>query len=95
MPLPAPQSLADQPDGRHVLRFIADDVSQALDAARTGLAASTAEVCNLSISTVGHLVEGVLRVRRLNEAGAVSLADQLAAGPGVRSARVEHLWGRS
>ena len=43
----------------------------------------------------GRLVEGVLRVRRCDEAGAVSLADRLAERPGVRSSRVEHVWGRS
>lgn len=95
MPLSSPSDLSANPDARHVLRFTADDVAQALDAARAGLAASTAEVCTLSISTVGRLVEGVLRVRRLDEAGAVSLADRLAERPGVRSSRVEHLWGRS
>lgn len=95
MPLPSPLDLADNPDARHVLRFTADDVAQALDAARLSLAASTAEVCTLSISTVGRLVEGVLRVRRLDEAGAVRLADRLAERPGVRSSRVEHLWGRA
>ena len=95
MPLSSSPSLAANPDARHVLRFTADDVAQALDAARVGLAASTAEVCNLSISTVGRLVEGVLRVRRLDEAGAVRLADRLAERPGVRSSRVEHVWGRS
>lgn len=95
MPLSSPSDLSANPDSRHVLRFTADDVAQALDAARAGLAASTAEVCTLSISTVGRLVEGVLRVRRLDEAGAVSLADRLAERPGVRSSRVEHLWGRS
>jgi hypothetical protein len=95
MPLSSSPDLSDNPDARHVLRFTADDVSAALDAARAGLAASTAEVCTLSISTVGRLVEGVLRVRRLDEAGAVSLADRLAERPGVRSSRVEHLWGLS
>lgn len=95
MPLPSPPDLSDNPDARHVLRFTADDVAQALDAARLSLAASTAEVCTLTLSTVGRLVEGVLRVRRLDEAGAVSLADQLAERPGVRSSRVEHVWGRS
>jgi hypothetical protein len=95
MPQPSSPDLAANPDARHVLRFTADDVAQALDAARAGLAASTAEVCTLSISTVGRLVEGVLRVRRCDEAGAVSLADRLAERPGVRSSRVEHVWGRS
>lgn len=95
MPLTPSPDLSANPDARHVLRFTADDVSAALDAARAGLAASTAEVCTLSISTVGRLVEGVLRVRRLDEAGAVSLADRLAERPGVRSSRVEHLWGLS
>jgi hypothetical protein len=95
MPLPSSSSLDAHPDARHVLRFTADDVAQALDAARAGLAASPAEVCTLTLSTVGRLVEGVLRVRRLDEAGAVSLADRLAARPGVRSSRVEHVWGRS
>jgi hypothetical protein len=93
-PSSSPDLSAD-PDARHVLRFTADDVAQALDAARASLAASPAEVCNLSISAVGRLVEGVLRVRRLDEAGAVSLADRLAERPGVRSSRVEHLWGLS
>lgn len=93
MPQTSSLDLSANPDARHVLRFTADDVSAALDAARAGLAASTAEVCNLSFSTVGRLVEGVLRVRRLDEAGAVSLADRLAERPGVRSSRVEHLWG--
>ena len=65
MPLPSSPALASNPDARHVLRFTADDVAQALDAARASLALSRAEVCNLSISTVGRLVEGVLRVRRL------------------------------
>jgi hypothetical protein len=95
MPLSSPLDLSDNPDARHVLRFTADDVPQALDAARASLAASSAEVCTLSISTVGRLVEGVLRVRRLDEAGAVRLADGLAERPGVRSSRVEHLWGRA
>ncbi|MDP1738968.1 MAG: hypothetical protein Q8L23_16190 [Caulobacter sp.] len=95
MPLSSSLDLSDNPDARHVLRFTADDVAQALDATRASLAASTAEVCNLSISTVGRLVEGVLRVRRLDEAGAVRLADRLAERPGVRSTRVEHLWGLS
>lgn len=93
--MPLSPDLSDNPDARHVLRFTADDVAQALAAAQAGLAASTAEVCTLSISTVGRLVEGVLRVRRLDEAGAVSLADRLAERPGVRSSRVEHLWGRA
>jgi len=83
------------PATRHVLRFAADDVTLALDAVRAGLAACPAEVNNLSISAVGRLVEGVLRIRRLDEAGAVSLANRLAERPGVRSSRVEHLWGLS
>lgn len=95
MPLSSTPDLSAEPDGRHVLRFTADDLAQALDATRASLAASTAEVCTLSISTVGRLVEGVLRVRRLDEAGAVRLADGLAERPGVRSTRVEHLWGPS
>ncbi len=95
MPLSSSLDLSDHPDTRHVLRFTADDVTQALDAARLTLAASPAEVCTLSISTVGRLVEGVLRVRRLDEAGAVRLADRLAERPGVQSSRVEHQWGRS
>jgi hypothetical protein len=95
MPLSSTPDLSADPDARHVLRFTADDVAQALDATRASLAASTAEVCTLSISAVGRLVEGVLRVRRLDEAGAVRLADRLAERPGVRSTRVEHLWGLS
>ena len=91
MPLTSSLDLADNPDARHVLRFTADNVAQALDAARLSLASRTAEVCTLTISTVGRLVEGVLRVRRLDEAGAVRLAER----PGVRSSRVEHLWGRA
>ncbi len=95
MPLPQPLDLADNPQARHVLRFTVDDLTQALDAVRAGLAATSAEVCNLSLSPVGRLVEGVLRVRRLDEAGAVKLADRLASWPGVRSSRVEHVWGLS
>ena len=93
MPQPLSLDLSDDPQARHVLRFTVDDLTQALDAVRAGLAASSAEVCNLSLSPVGRLVEGVLRVRRLDEAGAVRLADRLAERPGVRTSRVEHLWG--
>lgn len=90
-----PALLDPSSDARHVLRFSADDLAQALDAVRAGLAASNGEVSNLSLSTVGTLVEGVVRLRRLDEAGAVALSHWLAGRPGVRSSRVEHLWGKA
>ncbi|MFZ5670380.1 MAG: hypothetical protein ACOY4K_12875 [Pseudomonadota bacterium] len=93
-PLSTPD-LALDPEARHVLRFAADDVGQALDALRAGLEGSGADVCNLSLRAVGALVEGVLRLQSLDEAGAVRLARRLAELPGVRASRVEHVWGRA
>lgn len=95
--MPLPSSVIDLPDleARHVLRFAARSLGQALDAVRAGLAASPAEVCNLQFKAVGDLVEGVLRLQQLDEAGAVSLCHRLGDLPGVLSSRVEHQWGRS
>jgi hypothetical protein len=95
MPLPGSVTDLPDPESRHVLRFSAHDLSTALDAVRDGLAASGAEVCNLQLRAVGALVEGVLRLQRLDEAGAVRLCHRLADLPGVLSSRVEHQWGRS
>ena len=93
MPLPSAALDPPDPEARHVLRFSAHDVPAALDAVRDGLAASGAEVCNLQLKAVGVLVEGVLRLQRLDEDGAVRLCHRLADLPGVLSSRVEHQWG--
>ena len=92
---PALEAPSD-PEARHVLRFSANGVALALDAVRAGLAASPAELCNLQLKALSRgLVEAVLRVQQVDEAGAVSLCHALGERPGVLSSRVEHLWGKA
>ncbi|ATQ43985.1 hypothetical protein [Caulobacter mirabilis] len=93
--MPNPAYDQNDPEARHVLRFAADGAALALDAVRAAVAASPAELCNFQLKAVGELVEGVLRVRQVDEAGALSLCRRLAERPGVLSSKVEHVWGRA
>lgn len=83
----------NDPEARHVLRFAADGAALALEAVRAAVAGSPAELCNFQLKAVGDLVEGVLRVRQVDEAGALSLCRRLGERPGVLSSKVEHVWG--
>jgi hypothetical protein len=79
----------------HVVLVCASHARAALLAIEESLGASEAELCGLSLKPVGRIVEGVLRLRGLDEAAAERLAARLAGRLGVHSARVEHHWGRS
>ena len=87
--------LAAPPQALHVVLVCASHARAALLAIEESLGASEAELCGLSLKPVGRIVEGVLRLRGLDEAAAERLAERLAGRLGVHSARVEHHWGRS
>lgn len=76
-----------------VVLVCATHARAALLAIEESLGASEAELCGLSLKPVGRIVEGVLRLKGLDEAAAERLAERLAGQLGVRSARVEHHWG--
>ena len=91
-----PLSLSPSPDAderRHVLLVAARHARAALAAIEDGLATSSAELCGLTLKPVGAIVEGVLRLKGLDDQGAERLAERLSAGLGVHSVRVEHQWG--
>ena len=94
--LPSPPAFNSDHEGVtvHQLLLAAQDAPSALEAVRQGLAGSGAELCGLSMKPVGQIVEGSLRVRHLSDQAARLLARDLAAWPGVTSARVEHQWVR-
>ena len=79
----------------HVVLVCASHARAALLAIEESLGASEAELCGLSLKPVGRIVEGVLRLRGLDEAAAERLAQRLAGRLGVHWARVEHHWVRS
>lgn len=80
------------PETHHVVVLAARHARAALLAVEQSLAASTAELTGLSLKPVGVIVEGVLRLRGLDDLEAERLADRLASGLGVQSVRVEHQW---
>ena len=91
-PVPdAPSDAARQ--AHHVVVVSASHPRAALLAIEASLAASEAELCGLSLKPVGRIVEGVMRLRGLDDLAAERLAERLAGGLGVHSARVEHHWG--
>ena len=77
-------------DALHVLLMAARHPRAALLAVEDTLAATGAELCGFSLKPVGRIVEGVLRVRGLDDLGAERLAARLAARIGVDSVRLEH-----
>jgi hypothetical protein len=77
---------------QHVVLLSARHVRAALLAIEDSLGASPAELCGLTLKPVGAIVEGVLRLRGLDDRGADRLAQRLSAGLGVHSVRVEHQW---
>jgi hypothetical protein len=76
----------------HVVVVSARHARAALLAIEDGLGASPAELCGLSLKPVGAIVEGVLRLRGLDDLAAERLAQRLSAGLGVHSVKVEHQW---
>lgn len=76
----------------HILVLTALDPRAALLAVDGALADSAARLCGLSLKPLGDLVEGVLRLRGVDEQAAEALCETLAAALGVRSARLEHQW---
>jgi hypothetical protein len=89
---------ADRPVGTpvqetlHVVVLMAFNTRAALLAVDGALAASGARLCGLSLKPLGEMVEGILRVQGVDDAGAETLCEDLVAGLGVRSARLEHQW---
>lgn len=79
-----------QPDNLHVFLVAARHARAALRAIEDGLWMSGAELCGLSLRPVGQIVEGVVRLRGLDDPQADRLADRLASGLGVQGVRVEH-----
>jgi hypothetical protein len=77
----------------HLLVFAARHPQAALRAADHALSAAAAELAGLTLKPVGEIVEGVLRLRGLDDAAAERLAGRLAGTLGVQSVRVERLWG--
>ena len=90
MTLPNPDAPSD---AHHVVVVSASHPRAALLAIEASLAASEAELCGLSLKPVGRIVEGVMRLRGLEDGAAERLAERLAGGLGVQSVRVEHHWG--
>jgi hypothetical protein len=76
----------------HVVVVSARHARAALLAIEDGLGASPGELCGLSLKPVGAIVEGVLRLRGLDDLAAERLAQRLSAGLGVHSVKVEHQW---
>ena len=84
---------AFDPAAHHVVVVSATHPRAALLAIEASLAASEAQLCGLSLKPVGRIVEGVMRLRGLDDSAAERLAERLARGLGVQSVRVEHHWG--
>lgn len=80
-------------DRQHVLLVAARHARAALLAIGQTLDACPGELCGLTLKPVGAIVEGVLRLKGLDDPAAERLADRLAQGLGVQSVRVEHQWG--
>lgn len=76
----------------HVVLVSARHARAALLAIEDSLGASAAELCGLTLRPVGAIVEGVLRLRGLDDLAAERLAQRLSAGLGVHSVKVEHQW---
>ena len=76
----------------HVVLVSARHVRAALLAIEDSLGACPAELCGLTLKPVGSIVEGVLRLRGLDDPAAERLAQRLSAGLGVHSVKVEHQW---
>jgi hypothetical protein len=79
-------------DTHHVLLVAARHARAALLAIEDTLGASPAELCGLTLKPVGAIVEGVLRLRGLDDLEAERLATRLSRALGVHSVRVEHQW---
>ncbi|HEX5377544.1 MAG TPA: hypothetical protein VFW47_03180 [Phenylobacterium sp.] len=80
-------------DSVHVVLVSARHARAALLAIEDGLGAHPAELCGLTLRPVGAIVEGVLRVKGLDDQAAERLAARLSSGLGVHSVRLEHQWG--
>ena len=76
----------------HLVVVSARHARAALLAIEDSLGASSAELCGMSLKPVGAIVEGVLRLRGLDDPAAERLAQRLASSLGVHSVRVEHQW---
>jgi hypothetical protein len=76
----------------HVVVLTAFNTRAALLAVDGALAASGARLCGLSLKPLGEMVEGILRVQGVDDGGAEILCEDIVAGLGVRSARLEHQW---
>lgn len=77
---------------QHVVLLSARHVRAALLAIEDSLSACSAELCGLTLKPVGAIVEGVLRLRGLDDLAAERLAQRLSAGLGVHSVKLEHQW---
>ena len=89
---PHAQDLSPSRDEVHVLVIAARNSRAALLAAEDALGASPAELCRMSLKPVGDIVEATLKLRGVDAAEAVRLADRARDRLGVHSAQVEHLW---
>ena len=89
----SPASSDIDPQAHHLVVVSASHPRAALLAIEASLAASEAELCGLSLRPVGRIVEGVMRLRGLDDRAAERLAERLADSLGVQSVRVEHHWG--
>ena len=89
---PSPAAFAPTAQAHHVLLVTARHARAALLAIEEVLGASQAELGGLTLKPVGAIVEGVLRLRGLDDREAERLAARLAGQVGVQSVRVEHLW---
>ena len=83
---------APSAETHHVLLVAARHPRAALLAIEELLTGSRAELFGLSLKPVGAIVEGVLRLKGLDDLEAERLASRLAGFLGVHSVRVEHQW---
>jgi hypothetical protein len=74
----------------HVMTFTAASAGAALAAVQDELATAGAKLSGLSLSALGQIVEGVMRLTGISCAKARACSDRFAARPGVLGARVEH-----
>ena len=80
-------------DRQHVLLVAARHARAALVAIEQALDACPGELGGLTLKPVGAIVEGVLRLKGLDDPAAERLAERLSQALGVQSVRVEHQWG--
>jgi hypothetical protein len=87
--------LSEEAASYHHLTLTARSAPAALEAVSFGLAASGAELRQLSLRTIRGLIEVDVRLADVSASSARALADRLAMRAGVDSVRVEHVWGRA